>query len=442
MSFLLFIVKTLGLLLLISSLTLGTFVTIRARRTRRDLSDRVVEQRQNLADISRRYQEELKRVLDERNRLKSEGRTDEAQALRPDTDDVEEERRLALARLHELQKEEKKGGNVIRRLFVGDPTVGPISITQFSMWILIGFIGMVMFTARTNPYVGIVAFMFLLAFLRSGITTIENNPPHRGVLTRFGKRTEVEIDEGLVFLCPIVEDVIPVNVRKRDYDVKILDVRSKDDSPLDVKVSLAYIPDPDRLKRFLQVGNENIVSLIDSLVQQEIRIFLYDKTDWQIAERKTLDGKERYLQQPYQSALGLRRGLVDLLFNSITEASNGRSDLDPEVGLADTQGWGVRFLNIYIGPIHLGGKLADAAEKRAIENAEREAEVFEKETDSLAASKLIEMAKKLHEVDLSYDQALQLVLDYKATNAGHGFALPSVSVKMVADILSRLVGGR
>ncbi len=467
MNVVLFLLMVLGWIAAFASITLGPVCLVAASLARRRLAGDVEDLRKAIADVSREIAGIRKRAAEQRSDLIKNGLSVQVQgvldaaeeAIKPFVEQrtglIKKLRKLRGDRVDGEEKKgmtEKTGKTVLARLLFGNPTAGGISVSQLSLWFLIGLTGLVVALFCSRQFLpGALVGIVWAVMLRAGITAIPNDPPHRGVLTFRGDRTEVELNEGWVFLLPVFEGLITVNVQKRDYDVDVVDVRSKDDSPIDVRVSVAYTPDPDRLKRFLQVGVTNIESLIDSLTQQEVRIFTYERTDWEVDERPTLridkNGKgvrdtESYMRQPYQMALALRRELVDLLFNQLTEAENGKDDLNlnPDKGLADTQGWGVRFLNIYVGPIHLGGKLAEAAEKRAIENAERAAEVFEKETEWQAAQALV-TAAKASGVTLDDKEALRLVLDYKATNAGHGFALPGMSTA-IAEIVTRLIARR
>ena len=352
-------------------------------------------------------------------------------------------------RLRQIEDENRarRGNALLARLVVGNPSIGAIAITQLALWFLVVILSfaLVAFLAGKVLLVG-AALLLLVGFLYAGHEVIPAEIPHRGVLTFLGKRTEVEMDEGLVLFFPFVESAFLVNIQKRDRDIVVRDVRTQDDAPLDVKVSVAWTPDPDRLRKYLQVGDKNIISLMESLVEQEVRIFFYGVPTWKLSEERIVDKqgtKERALLEPYQVALGMREKLTDLLINGMTAAINGRDALKADItaggtGLQDNQGWAIRFQNTYVGPIVLTGPLAEAAARRSTEAAERHGEVFEKETEALAAAELVAKYKLASGHDLDPAYALSLVMEYKAIMAGNGKVVSLSLSRVPTDVLEVL----
>lgn len=348
----------------------------------------------------------------------------------------------------------RQGSTLIGRLLFGNPTLGAISITQIALWFIIinlSFATVALLVENWAVLSGSLLLMVLMLY--KGHEVIPAETPHRGALTFLSKRTEVEMDEGLVLFFPFLESAFLVNIQKRERDIVVRDVRTQDDAPLDVKVSTAWTPDPDKLRQFLQVGDKNIIGLMESLVEQEVRIFFYNVPTWDLSEERIIDkrgNRERALREPYQVALGMREQLTDILINQMTTAENGREALKASLatggaGLPDNQSWAIRFQNIYVGPIVLTGTLAAAAARRSTEAAERHGEVYEKETEALAAAELVKKykAESGHDLDPAY--ALNLVMEYKAIMAGNGQVV-SLSLsrvpKGVLEVLERILGKR
>lgn len=343
------------------------------------------------------------------------------------------------------------GHNLLVRLLLGNPTRGPIKISQLSLWIILLLLSVILsLWLHGDKTLTIIVSVISIWFLTAGISEIVAKPPHRGVYALLRKRTNTEMDEGYIFLCPILETAYPVNIQKRDYDVKPENVRTKDNTEFSMRISISWRPDPDRLNTFLEVGETNIISLLDSFVQEQVRIFFYEKPDYKPSTRMvesmdvggaiTIEMEKPYLQEPWEQALGMRKDVVDLLVKKLTGSKDGREGLSSGKGLPDREGWGIRILNVYLGPMKLTGPTAQAAEQREKEVAERRAEKFEKETESDQALVLVTMAKKA-KYDLDYGTALRLVLDYKATMEGRGFVLPGTH-QVLADILKAFLDRR
>ncbi len=325
-------------------------------------------------------------------------------------------------------------------------------------------------------WLGGTMLLVIAAFAKS-FAVVTEDPPHRAVYVFARARTETEFNEGLVFIVPLLEKLIPVNVVKRDYDAKHV-VRTRDNAELTVRVQIAWNPDPDRLKRFLQVGK--VQKLLDGLVEETLRDFFYNKVapeELQEERRKKkyevrrkllgdLTGKEQELlavemakpenqraitsdgvyahfivwqleiQQPWESALAIEKQLKDTLLRALTD--NGVEAFNVDTGAPDNQSWGIRILNVFPGEIKPVGRTADAADKKAQEVAERRAETFETETETQQAVILMQEADKVRQ-PISFEEALRRVQDYKATREGHGFALPGVASSFIeiARIIAR-----
>ena len=111
---------------------------------------------------------------------------------------------------------------------------------------------------------GLIPLGIGLILLSLGIKYIPSNPPHKGVLTRLGERTGEYKDEGLRYVIPLIDGIIPVKVEKVNHDLPSETVRTPDLAVLEIPISLTWTPHEDYLINYLNSGGETGVNNIIS----------------------------------------------------------------------------------------------------------------------------------------------------------------------------------
>lgn len=231
--------------------------------------------------------------------------------------------------------------------------------------ILIGFsvIGFFILLVTAWGFVSIgLAIIFLFAFLR----TIPAAPPHVVLVTIWGERIPKIKKEGKRLFAkffPFYYDGILVNVEKKNKDFLPKDVWSKERAEMLMEISISWIPDkddPQNLKEYIDSGGqENIENMLDDIIEENCREFASEK-GWQecMKTRKELAIaliKELTGQEEEETIKLLRRGN----------------------GIAKIPSLGIVLKRFNVGRVKPLGKLAEAAEKVAVEERERDSEKVE-----------------------------------------------------------------
>jgi regulator of protease activity HflC (stomatin/prohibitin superfamily) len=163
-----------------------------------------------------------------------------------------------------------------------------ITLVVFTSIILIGVI--------VNSLTGVIWFALaaIIAlsalFIYHGLVSIPSNPPHCGVVTFFGKRTDEVLDEGIRFLPlnKIIFDVIPINVTRINFDVPKDTFITLDNASIQVDMSIIFSPDTKNLKSFLNSGGEKgVKSILKDIASERIRTWIRSNNegpqDWEEA---------------------------------------------------------------------------------------------------------------------------------------------------------------
>jgi regulator of protease activity HflC (stomatin/prohibitin superfamily) len=99
---------------------------------------------------------------------------------------------------------------------------------------------------------------------------------------------------------------------------------------------------------------------------------------------------------------------------------------------------GIILDRLNVGDVTPLGEVAQAASHKAKEKQERDAEVFEIDTDVQKAKKLMEAAKTAGQ-PLSFEDAYRTVLEWKTTREGRGFTIPGLNADVIAA-LAKILG--
>lgn len=97
----------------------------------------------------------------------------------------------------------------------------------------------------------------------TGIISIENNPPHIGLITLLDKKIwrgvkPVVIGEGLnwVFLRGIIYNVIPINNKLKQKEFEPQKILTPDNVDVKVPISYSYYVDPEESHTYINIGEE------------------------------------------------------------------------------------------------------------------------------------------------------------------------------------------
>jgi len=115
----------------------------------------------------------------------------------------------------------------------------PVTLFVIFVFWLIGFLAFLWEMIWLEVIIGCL-FLFWLFW---SFKKIPADPPHKGVLVFLGRRQNVILDEGLVFLpCYPLFKVILVNVEKRNLDLSPLQLTTPDNARIFVSVSITWTP--------------------------------------------------------------------------------------------------------------------------------------------------------------------------------------------------------
>jgi len=171
-------------------------------------------------------------------------------------------------------------------------------------------IGLGLFWFMSTNAWGLIPLGFGLILLALGIKFIPADPPHKGIMTRFGKRTNVPKDEGLRYVIPLIDGIIPVNVKKKNYDLPTETVRTPDLAELEIPISLTWTPHEDYLIEYLNSGGEEGVNnILSDVVRERVR-------GWAMNHQEG--------PQTFKEALGAKEDAVEILIKAVSGKEIGR----------------------------------------------------------------------------------------------------------------------
>lgn len=359
---------------------------------------------------------------------------------------------------------------------------------------------------KIDLFFGLATWVLLFgSFIFQGLRKIPAQPPHKGILTIFGKRHEIVKDEGWQFFPfhPWWHGVILVNVKKKERDIPPETVRTPDLAESTIPIAITWRPsyndtrnDKGKIIRkggqdlieYLNSGEEEGVnSILEGIISERLREWAMSLEEgpqnWQEAQGATEEaaavllkavvGQElktipssiptpvllKYFNEPkrkptkneakrwgsnWKKVSEEMERLSDDERNNIKKAiENRHSDI-----IKARQGdghfkipqLGIELNRLNIGEIKQKGQLAQAAEMRAKEEQERSGEIYETETDLIKAEQLVKAVAKSGE-KISLQEAFQIIMEWKATREGRGFAIPGIS-PAVAELVKLFLKGR
>jgi regulator of protease activity HflC (stomatin/prohibitin superfamily) len=237
--------------------------------------------------------------------------------------------------------------------------------------------------------------VFAVILLASAIRILREY--ERAVLFTLGRYTKV-VGPGLVFVIPVVQQIVTVQLRTVVVDVPTQDVISRDNVSVKVNAVLYYrIVDPD--KAILNV--ENYSAATNQLAQTTLRSVLgKHELDEMLAERDKLN-----------------RDIQEILD-------------------AQTDTWGIKVSNVEIKHVDVDESMIRAIAQQAEAERYRRAKIINAEGEEQAARKLVEAGDIL----ASSPNAMQLRY-FAALHDVAGNRTSTIVFPVPIDLLNRLQGG-
>ena len=292
-------------------------------------------------------------------------------------------------------------------------------------------------------FMGIVFIVASVIFFAVGIKTIPAVAPASfALLTFWGMRYPVVVREGKKLLAtypPLFIDLIPVSIEQQNLDFVFQHVRCRLERKEDtgkadpasggavvIEVSLTIVPNEERFEDYIIAGGESRSKTKNA----ETLTVLHDIIHDMLGEALRQEGGRRTWERMTFSQEQLTVMLITLLTGVDPKIESPFDTEDPEEqeqrtkelrgflqefqggasgnGISDVHGLGAKIRRINVVRVEPDGKLADAAERAAIEQQERKAELIE-------TGAVLDMAKlyvKQSEVDgkptITLDRALQI----------------------------------
>jgi hypothetical protein len=335
-------------------------------------------------------------------------------------------------------------------------------------------------------------FLLMFLFVKNGIKVIPSVPPHKAILTVFGKRYNVLIDEGWRWfpLHNIVFAGWMVDVTKINKDANIRTVRTPDGAELEVQVSVTFTPgrwdnssDAEKAKAlitYLNNGGYDVWNIIEDILDDAIRTWAFSKDEgpqsWEEAVAAGDDAKAlivkavlgsslppvnsdiptrtllRYFHEPRLKPLKVDserwgenweklekrlKRLTPKEIETLKAQIKTRQDIIDKItrgnGNIFVESLGITINKLTLNSIRPIGKTAEAIDKIASELQEREAEKIE---IAAAINRINDLMKN---TGCSLDQAIQLfqVERKKVSKSVNEFVLPPEIIKFIYELFKK-----
>lgn len=250
----------------------------------------------------------------------------------------------------------------------------------------------------------------------TGIFYIPNKPPHIGVITVWGKRTNNCLDEGFNFLPlrGIVYNFILVNVLKKniDFGEQTL-ITPKDNVTTKVESAISYTPDKDNIINYLNIGEEaGIQHMIEDIQEEKLR-------NW---SRSTTEGPQKW-----EELISAKDEAIKIIISEICG-----TELPDEDVKKIHQGhgkWQIESLGIVLNRYNLTkmepfGEVYESSIELQKEKKQRKSEEYEVNTNMQKAKLLkraIEKSLKESGEKISLSECFNNIMKWQMLKEGKGF---------------------
>ena len=226
----------------------------------------------------------------------------------------------------------------------------------------------------------------------------------RGVVFTLGRYTSVK-GPGLIFVLPVVQQMVRVDLRVITMDVPSQDVISRDNVSVNVNAVLYF----------------RVIAPEKSIIQVE----------------QYLDATSQLAQTTLRAVMGKHE-----LDEMLSEREKLNQDIQ-EILDAQTDAWGIKVINVEIKHIDLNESMIRAMARQAEAERDRRAKVIHAEGERQAAQALMEAAQVLSSqpaaMQLRYLQTLNQVAGDKTSTIV--FPVPVDLLTSVLDRLPHVLGG-
>lgn len=337
----------------------------------------------------------------------------------------------------------------------------------------------------TTLWLGILFIVIsVIFFFLNGFKKITANPPHKGILTIWGKRQDdMILDEGLHFF-PFSKSwfgFIEVNVTKVNQDFTIKDTMTPDRAPISIEIGLTFTP-RDLIPYLDSGGETGVKKILEDIIQARVRTWAISQKEgpetWEEAKAAKEDAEAillkailgesfipipdeaqifpttiwlNYRDKPQKPLIKKDEKLVGkgykkmkVLFDGLSKSKQKKvrdaieerrkAINDARRGNANflhkSLGIGINRLNI--DKIKTSDELEKAGEMEAREKQERKGEVFEIGTDlekAMVLKNFLGEPKNGGEV-ISIEKAFDIIMTWKATRGAKNafsFTIPGLS---------------
>ena len=194
-------------------------------------------------------------------------------------------------------------------------------------------VGLAVWLRRVEPrrWVRRLGYVAVGAVILQGLRQIPADPPHKAVVTKWGKRQTILIDKGgekrevslvkdegwrFFPIYPYWYGYIKVNVAKKNPDFEFQIVMTPDMGSIKIPPSITYIPDPENLIEYLNSGGEEGVDdILGDIVSQKLR-------EWAIAEEEGPQTWEEVMKARDEAILLLAKAILGEELPQICKAPN------------------------------------------------------------------------------------------------------------------------
>ncbi len=179
----------------------------------------------------------------------------------------------------------------------------------FMTWVFVALLGQI-FGPEYGKALGIPTGLLIscLFFIRDW-RGIPEDPPHKGIMTFFGKRSSIGLNEGYHYFpgYPFVCGLVLVHIQTKDQGLTGQKVHTPDQAECMLPGNISWTPDPEYLVNYLNSGGEKgIRTKTQNIWEGVVR-------EWAISDSEG--------PQTYMELLGAQEEAVNLLLRSFARES-------------------------------------------------------------------------------------------------------------------------
>lgn len=257
----------------------------------------------------------------------------------------------------------------------------------------------------------------------NGVIIIPNDPPHNGIKTIWGTRTDTYLGEGLnfLFLRGIINSCILINMTKKNIDLgeQVL-ITPNDNVTTKVKSSISYTPDKNNLITYQNVkGEEGVNQMIQDIEEEKLRMW----------SRSAISGPMKW-----EEVEGASEEAIKIIISEICGATLTDADIkDIRKGNGK---WSIPHLGIILNRYNLTkmepfGEIYEASIAKQREEKERISESYEIVTE-LEKAKILQEELKKNGVVKNLDEVIKLMMQWKIEREANKLVSLSAIAKIIA----------